>query len=151
MNTVERHWQAHGLDCAVLFVHGRHRCGYVRVSNAHPWHGVDYNDPAPGEPLSEAERDERSIDDVGILAAFAYALSSEQEQAERDSAPVYRIAVHGGITYAGTLSGADLPDGWWFGFDCAHADDDPARWTLDAVSTEVERMAEQIAAVVVAA
>lgn len=34
------------------------------------------------------------------------------------------IDCHGGLTYASDeLSGVDIPDTWWIGFDCAHAGD----------------------------
>lgn len=38
---IEREWQAHGLDCAVIFVRQSHRCGYVRIPEGHPFHGID--------------------------------------------------------------------------------------------------------------
>jgi hypothetical protein len=34
------------------------------------------------------------------------------------------ITVHGGLTYAGPNPGAgEVPDHWWFGFDCNHYND----------------------------
>jgi hypothetical protein len=87
--------------------------------------------------------------------------------AERSARLELQVRVHGGVTYAGHGCG-DLPEGWWFGFDCAHAGDapdlaeatpvhreihagwhDPSEhvWTLEEVAAETERMAEQIAAV----
>lgn len=61
-----------------------HRCGYVKVSPGHPWHGKHYDD-------IEAE-------------------------------------IHGGLTFSEDdepcpLDGPD--DGYWVGFDCAHAGDAP--------------------------
>jgi len=35
----------------------------------------------------------------------------------------YSIPVHGGLTYSGPLGGGSVFDGWYFGFDTAHADD----------------------------
>jgi hypothetical protein len=108
-STVEKTWQAHGLDCAVLLMDMGHRCGYCRVPESHPWFKLDYD-----------QEDAQSRQISGC------------------------VEVHGGLTFSGLRSG-DLPVGWWFGFDCAHAYDTPEDWTLEAVAAEVERMAEQVA------
>lgn len=138
----ERNWEAHGLDCAVLRVKTMggegHRCGYVRVPEDHPWHGLAYCDEAPGEP---ADYENRSTEDAGMGGALAMLAGNVDEWAKRIEG---HVAVHGGLTFSGELVGHD---GWWFGFDCAHLDDTPDRWTLEAVAAETERMAEQIAAV----
>lgn len=73
--SVERVWSAHGLDCAVLFVHTGwgpgHRCGYVRVPDDHPWKGIAYNESAPGPPPSDEVLDEFNVgEDLNIIAAF---------------------------------------------------------------------------------
>lgn len=142
MNVTEKEWEAHGLACAVLLVaYGKHRCGYVKVPEGHPWHGVPYNKPAPCGPL--VDNTDISVDDVGFLSAFVYALSDDTDS--RDAEPGFQVAVHGGVTFSGSLAAFD--DGWWFGFDCAHLDDTRDVWTLDRVTVETERMAEQIAAV----
>jgi hypothetical protein len=36
---------------------------------------------------------------------------------------VYRLRVHGGITFTGCLRSRNMKRGHWFGFDCAHYDD----------------------------
>lgn len=80
-----------------------------------------------------------------------------------ENSPTERLAVHGGVNHSGELDGAD---GWWVGFDCAHAFDgfEPEgppslrrlretilgfgdhHWTLEEVVAETERLAEQVAA-----
>lgn len=150
--TVERLWRSHGLDCAVLWVHGTHRCGYVRVDSEHPWHGIRYDEPAPGSPPSPEVIDRFDLDeDLSIVAAFAYALSSEEGRAESRRAPEFRVAVHGGLTFSGELVGEDVPGGWWFGFDCHHLDDTPAIWTEERAAQECARLAEQLSSIEVAA
>ena len=144
-STVERQWTAHGLDCAVLWIAmsmGGHRCGYVRVPESHPWYGLSYNDEAPQGAADYADRD---IDDAG-MAGMISVLGGQRTIDSWARRVEAHVAVHGGLTYAGNLRGAGLSDGWWFGFDCAHLDDSPERWTEDAVAAETERMAEQIAA-----
>jgi hypothetical protein len=33
------------------------------------------------------------------------------------------LSVHGGVTHANYIKSSPMPDLWWIGFDCAHADD----------------------------
>lgn len=74
------------------------------------------------------------------------------------------VDVHGGLTYSSAAFGADKDDprdgdGWWFGFDCAHAGDgnieDDPRWprpdrgparSQEYVEQECESLAAQLAA-----
>lgn len=145
--TLERLFEAHGLNCAVLWVHGTHRCGYVRVPESHPWHGCDYGKPAPGAPPSDEVLGNYEVaEDLNIIAAFCYGISSDEARTEMRTHPEYRVAVHGGLTFSGELSHADL-DGWWFGFDCHHLDDTPGEWTEERVAEECARLAEQIASI----
>lgn len=60
-------------------------------------------------------------------------------------------SVHGGVSFAGRLRSRE---GYWIGFDCAHAGDampmiddrmiDGRVWSVDEVAEEVERLAEQV-------
>lgn len=143
-STIERQWTAHGLDCAVVWTdmgarYG-HRCGYVRVPEDHPWHGLDYDAPALEGP---ADYEGRSLDDAGMSGTIAALAGQLDEWATRIEG---HVAIHGGLTYAG-CGVSDLSRGWWFGFDCAHLDDTPAEWTEQRTAEEVERLAEQVAAV----
>lgn len=46
---IEREWKHKGLDCCVVLVHGRHRCGYVRVPRGNPAFIVENYDDIPVE------------------------------------------------------------------------------------------------------
>lgn len=140
-SAVERTWQAHGLECAVLIMDMGHRCGYVRVPDDHPWKGLDYDDKVPEAEASDFE--DRAVDDAGMGGVIAALAGNTDDWSRRVEG---HVAVHGGITFAGKQPNEDCAEGWWFGFDCAHLDDTPEQWTLDAVAAETERMAEQIAA-----
>lgn len=142
-STVERTWQAHGLDCAVLRMDLGHRCGYVSVPESHPWHGTSYEEPAPEKTVDNSEF---TAEDVGTINAFLFAIGDDEKRDEYNRRPEFQVRVHGGLTYTSQkLPGC--PDGWWFGFDCAHADDSPDDWTEQRVVDETERLAEQLAAV----
>lgn len=142
--TIERTWEAHGLACAVIWIASPlrgHRCGYVRVPEGHPFHGLSYSDPSPIGPV---EFTERAVDDAGMggmIAALAETLDEWSGRIEG------ALAVHGGVTFAGEIRIAGTSDGWWFGFDCAHHQDTPAIWTLERTAAETERLAEQLAAI----
>jgi len=49
------------------------------------------------------------------------------------------VSVHGGLTYGEV-------EGKYFvvGFDCGHANDTLEKWTVEAVTEEVKRLAEQL-------
>jgi hypothetical protein len=144
-STIEREWEAHGLRCAVLMVElgygPGHRCGYVMVPEGHPFHGLGYSDEAPNGTADYTDRD---VDDAGMggMIALLGGEKSVDEWAQRVEA---HIAVHGGLTYSGKAPGDVQGDGWWFGFDCAHAGDEPSWWTEDRVAEEADRVAEQLA------
>jgi hypothetical protein len=115
-DATEKIWEAHGLKCAVA--RGSALCGYVYVPADHPDAKLDYDD----------------VD----------------------------VSVHGGLTFR-----CKSPDGGaWFGFDCAHHGDwfgfsypvvsaggvdthsyeHPGHvWTVEEVTKETERLAEQFA------
>lgn len=146
-STVERRWQVHGLDCAVLLTDMGHRCGYCRVPDDHPWRGLGYTDAVP--EAEAADYQERSVDDAGMGGMIA-ALGGAERVDEWSRRVGWsrrvegHIAVHGGLTYAGEGPGDLYGTGWWFGFDCAHPYDSPRQWTEDAVAAETERLAEQL-------
>jgi hypothetical protein len=52
------------------------------------------------------------------------------------------------VNYSGKMRDADGQ--WWFGFDCAHADDTPENCDEAYVRAEVEKMAERLAALATA-
>jgi hypothetical protein len=102
--------EATGLPCLLKRNPLGALCGYVGVSEGHPWHGQGYSPGYSGE-----------CDDTELPPALR-ALDA--------------VEVHGGLTYADSCQ--DGPEGetichvaapgepeplWWFGFDCAHAFD----------------------------
>lgn len=122
---VERIWHTpSGLIAAVIMTDLGHRCGYVGVPAGHPLYGAAYSDETlalkpPEENTPVGERDALTLLGAAIKGRLT-------------SAPEVVFDVHGGVTYAGTLShlpvkvkesGASL---WWFGYDCGHCDDAPA-------------------------
>ena len=90
-----RHWvhAATGLDCLIVRNHMGALCGYVGVSEGHPWHGVGYDD-------IEERHAEAWVPSHGGLT--------------------YASACSGDICHAADHEGAPT---WWVGFDCGHAGD----------------------------
>ena len=137
------------LEGAENYIH--HYCGYVEVPEGHPLYEVDYFERVilvkDIRDLIKAEHE-----DFYILKRDYEVLLS----------PELFFEVHGGITYSG--HGRDgypvESDGWWFGFDCAHAWDrkveippgyEPTEldlegklWTVEEVAQECEKLADQL-------
>lgn len=141
---IERQFKAHGLNCAVLWVNGSHRCGYVRIPDDHSWAGLDYNDPVPAAvPIDLNTPGDEFDEGVGTIAAFAFLLGDEDQRSRDEQTMLYQVRVHGGLTYSGTPTGLK---GHWVGFDCAHHGDTPDRCSESYAATECENLAAQIAA-----
>jgi hypothetical protein len=122
-------------------------CGYVGVPSGHPAHGRS------SESSDSYERDETG------------ALDFDRPKTN----PVRDLRAHGGITYAKSCAGrichvpapGEPEHLWWLGFDCAHSWDacpDRERGPIGGqrvyrdisyVRCEVERLAEQLAALTV--
>lgn len=51
------------------------------------------------------------------------------------------IDVHGGLTFSGTLRDVD---GYFFGFDCAHYDDDPSIQDEEYTLNECKKLVDQL-------
>jgi hypothetical protein len=119
-------WWEGPVCCVVHLTHWGSRAGYCRVPEGHPWHGLHHTDAGPvllhefdGEILSE-----EALDDFGAIPLMVAAMTGSVD--EFACTPAGQIRVHGGVTYAGPLRFVvGAPRGWWFGFDCAHADDAP--------------------------
>jgi hypothetical protein len=56
---------------------------------------------------------------------------------------MWRIEVHGGITWSGTFSYME-EDIWWIGFDTAHFGDDKRNWTIQDIKEEIELLTKQL-------
>lgn len=89
-------------------------CGYVRVPESHPLHGVEYSADIPEamKPLLDVVMD-GPVGKRGAIQVFCAAGGVTRVDILFD--------VHGGITFSGEPAGAD--GGHWFGFDCGHAGD----------------------------
>lgn len=152
---IESEGVAHGLSWACVATRMGHRCGYVRVPEGHPLHGLEYDVPVPGATWQELENVE--VGKRGTIPLLC---------ADRNEAPRLGVLldVHGSVTFTGDLGGYGK-DGWWIGFDCNHSGDapDPALMDEDAqrvgrfrndgavrdreyVEAECVRLAEQVAA-----
>lgn len=129
---------------------GSHRCGYVEIPADHPLHGVEYGTEHPLLVLSEDE----PIGKRGVIDVFLRAARDSDEQGET---PALYFNVHGGITFS-RFAKEGYPvesNGWWYGFDCAHAGDASGGYrhpgdvfrSQEYVEAECEALAEQLAAV----
>ncbi len=120
-----------------------HRCGYVRIEKDHPLYGVGYGEPTlkiPYEWVEHAELGKKSP--ILVFTCGVGALAGEDIRRSPDIA----FDVHGGLTFSksGERGYPVKDDGWWFGFDCAHAGDTLEKCTLEYVADECERLAEQL-------
>lgn len=150
---VESHWTTEaGLEGLVVLIsldevssdlirNDKWRTGYVKIPEGHPLYGIEYNDKCPSlGKLSDL--DGQPAGDRGVIPLFVAAMSGDISQA---LTPELYFDVHGSLTFSGTPH-KDV-DGFWYGFDCNHADDNITYWTNKHVAQEVERLAKQIAAV----
>lgn len=88
---------------------------------------IQWQDPTTGLPCLAVRHDMHGhwCGYVGVSSGHPYF--------EHDYEDVADVSVHGGLTFASSCQhgvchepGAGEPDHvWWFGFDCAHADDLP--------------------------
>lgn len=118
--TVPAPWTHEGFDCAIVRQSELgHLCGYVRIPGGHPLFGVAYDDPVP-ESLAEVAKtvEDGPIGKRGVMDVFLRALSGEMKAG-------MLLDVHGGVNFSRAIEAPDdyLPPGFWYGFDCAHADD----------------------------
>jgi|TARA_R110002167_G_scaffold364987_2_gene588443 hypothetical protein len=56
----------------------------------------------------------------------------------KDTMDLYKVEVHGGITYA-----EQEGDRWVIGFDTAHGGDTPSKWPISAVAAQCAHMMGQ--------
>lgn len=131
---VERDWTTKsGHRAVVIMTSMGHRCGYVGIDKRHPLHGRDYSEDCPELAFPETE----SVGKRGLIPLIC---------SNGKASPDVVFDVHGGITYAGDGKGKyPVPaKRWWFGFDCAHLDDTPARCDLGYCVNECESLSEQL-------
>ena len=74
------------------------------------------------------------------------AVNKEHPYYKNDYNKHYNIDVHEGLTFSDTIEGIDEP--WLFGFDAAHASDNPAYGgtfkDVDYMTEECEQLAKQL-------
>lgn len=138
---VEFDQEYEGLRCVGVLNQVGHRCGYVGVDNTHPLFGFEYNSKLPKELLYYWEKvknrpfGKRSIIDVLCC------------DIENPSVGIL-FNVHGGITYSGSNSSKYPVESkeklWFFGFDCAHADDLNNPKSKSYVRSECKSLAKQL-------
>lgn len=108
-----------GLRRVVIFTSMGHRCGYVGVGEGHPLFGISYNEGLPKELTEKWEKaKEGPIGKRGAIDLLCLDPDNPRTGILFD--------VHGGITYSGSgKDGYPVEDErWYFGFDCAHCDDE---------------------------
>lgn len=101
---------ATGLPCLIVRNRAGALCGYVGVSEDHPWFKVDYGDHI-GEPCTDEYCYEHRPDAiVNVHGGLTYSALCQEGRPEGEG--ICHIPDHG------------QPDRvWWFGFDCNHAFD----------------------------
>ncbi len=121
---IVREWVHEGYSCAIL-KHNElgHLCGYVAVTESHPFYGKNYNQCLEGcapVPYEAGEYfTQEMADRMNERSGGHYDCIYEKEHLSIDRI----LDVHGGITYSGSTL-ADIENGmWWLGFDCGHVGD----------------------------
>lgn len=111
-------WEAHGLTCHVLRGPVGSLCGYVKLPEDHPLYNVGYSEDMPAWLQAAWEKRQGEVvgGSMSPLRMFCLAFGSSPQAADV-------FSVHGGVTYSGFDNGKYKPEGFWWGFDCAHAGD----------------------------
>lgn len=158
-----RLWRVKGLWCLVLDTGTGHHCGYVQIPEDHPWYGVYYN----GKTAEERElgkawmfavaADSKAREAAGDPDHFLNALNahpSPNREIAYEETVEGMVSVHGGITFSELTNfaqvldqGDGIPEGWWIGFDCAHAGDAPSPLWLEAMRRSDEPWERERAAI----
>ena len=118
-NTVNKHFREsdalHGLRDNVGYANG-----YVAVPPEHPLHGVNYND----------------VDNIEVHGGLTFSNSMEEIKAD---------GWHDDTECIGFDSFDDIPKDYWvFGFDTAHAYDNPTVWNRETCIEETKYLKEQL-------
>jgi len=124
-----------------------HRCGYVGIPETHPLHGVGDSESDPCLDDLAKSVTGGPIGKRGIISVIC----GSGENGEVRPSPGACFNVHGSLTYSGGDSKYPVSDDtnrWWFGFDCAHYDDNkPGGQSLEYVIAECESLAMQLSEV----
>ena len=174
MHTVEKEFEHNGYRCVVIMTEMGHRCGYVAVPEGHALFGVDYSEnifPSTlieNEPIGDrgiipmlcSAGDMISLDvliDVHGSITFSRGshygvpdrsldfLKIEAEQETPGS--LYARELERTIENKGKPTDYPVPSQtpvWWFGFDCAHAGDNPITCDTEYVTKHCVKLADQL-------
>ena len=113
--SINEKYQEENFQCIILR-HDKmgHLCGYVGISDGHPFFGKNYN-----QCLNGCEGEENSWG-FSERAFKSYPCIWKKNHSSIEKL----IDVHGGITYSDScLLNESLDNVWWIGFDCAHLGD----------------------------
>ncbi len=112
MSNIVKDWTTKsGLRAVILLNGGRNHCGYVEVKEDNALFEKDYSDECCPQLEDGTEMGKRNP-----IAWLMNAMSGASL-----STPSVYFEVHGGITFSDRFEHES--DGWWFGYDCAHAGD----------------------------
>lgn len=136
-----------GLPCRVVKTDMGHFCGYVGVSDCHPWHGKCYSEKVD-VPESVMNRT-IDVDKVGVINLLCASVSGEDMDSGKLDI-VLAVDVHGGLTFAQQIAPGGPSDAasWWFGYACAHTGDDPITQDEPYCVAECRSLAEQLTKVI---
>lgn len=141
---VEKEWVTEAGFKAVI-INGRHRCGYVGIPPTHPAYNKPYDEQL--DCIKQEVVDNCEIGKKSPILAFTAACRSDNEGNSIRRSIDILIDVHGGVTYSGGSDSYPIEekDIWWFGFDCAHYDDNEiGGQSLDYCIQQCESMAKQL-------
>lgn len=157
----EASFKAYGLECELLRGPFGHWCGYVRVPEGHPFHGIEKEEEIEDKwGFMHQKPVHENSSYIPMFVSLVEALEAGGLEI-RPSLDVM-IDVHGGVTYAGPAWWSEGDKGWYVGFDCNHCQDiapaapeiieavkklvkGPITYkNIDFARNECERLAEQI-------
>lgn len=148
-NLAEKVWVTEAdLLAVVMYVGGRHRCGYVGVSKDHPLYGLSYSTPTA--LIKQEQVDSCAVGKKSPLLVLTATVNGDSGGTEIRRSLDVLVDVHGGITYSDSDAQYPIPSElWWFGFDCAHYDDkEEGGRSLEYCIAECESMAAQLQRIV---
>lgn len=113
--------KATGLTCLILRGPTGALCGYVGVPETHPGYRIAY------DGTTATEHEEWHSQCRKYMKENSPDFTKINFPPSPDTVPgigeaIEKITVHGGLTFAGFWTG-EVPDLWFFGFDCAHSGD----------------------------
>ena len=124
-NTIETKNKYKDYTYLVIALPMGHRCGYVKIPTKSKLYKVSYQDDLG---LSQRVLNHKTLGKRGVISLFCWD--------GKKVAMELLFDVHGGITFSGKLR--DI-NGWWIGFDCAHAGDARDLSIMDKKHLKFER------------